>query len=593
VTHDPATAAATAAATAEPTPAHAPLAATATAEAERSLMRLALAQLPLGLSVFDPHDRLQLANARWAELWQVPPALAVPGSEFREIMAHCAGEETEASRHHGPLPLGRVGTRRREWRMADGRHIEVTVTRLADGTTVAVHEDISERRRQQAVIERLARTDPLTGLCNRAVLAQELSHHLRDNPAAERRHAAPAGDEIALLWLDLDRFKQINDTLGHPAGDEVLKQVAERLRRCVRDTDVIVRLGGDEFALLQRGQAQPAAAAALARRVIEVLAQPYALDGQLLHLGTSIGIAVAPYDGTTPEALLRCADLALYGAKAAGRGSFQFFEPGMGGAAQERLRLQADLSRALARQELQLCYQPQVHADTGEVLGAEALLRWQHPQRGAVSPAVFVPLAEQSGDILAIGRWVLAQACQDALQWPASVRVAVNVSAAQFRHGALLRDAAAALSASGLPPHRLELEVTESAMLHDADSALAQLSALRQRGVRVAMDDFGTGYSSLSQLRRFRVDRLKIDRSFVRDVDRDPTAAHIVRAVVALARDLGMDITAEGVETASQRQAVHHAGVRELQGFLYARPMPAAALRALMHSRLGPTETTE
>jgi diguanylate cyclase (GGDEF)-like protein len=538
--------------------------------------------------VFDRHDRLLLANERYLRLWDLPAALGRPGTPYNVIAAATRGREVERPGSGMAPPDAPPGTRRREWLMNDGRHIEVVVTRLADGSCVAVHEDISERRRAEAAIAHLARHDPLTALPNRSVLHETLRRSLPGDGAG----AALPPDEVALLWLDLDRFKEVNDTLGHPAGDTLLQQVAQRLRECVRGDDLVVRLGGDEFALLQRCGAQPASATALARRLVAALSQPFSIDGRAVRIGTSVGIALAPFDGTTPGALLKSADLALYAAKGAGRGTFRFFEPAMDESAQQRRLLQDELRAALALQQLRLDYQPQVNADTGAVTGVEALLRWEHPRRGRVSPADFVPLAEQTGLIVPIGRWVLSQACRDAMDWPDSVRVSVNVSAVQFRQGGLLRDVAAALADSGLAPQRLELEITETVMMADTDTdaAVAQLEELRVSGVRVAMDDFGTGYSSLSHLRRFPFDRLKIDRSFVRDVACDPHAQSIVRAIQALGHSLGMCTTVEGVETAEQLAMVRAQGCTEVQGYLFARPQPAAAVAAwIAGNGLGPT----
>jgi predicted signal transduction protein with EAL and GGDEF domain len=358
--------------------------------------------------------------------------------------------------------------------------------------------------------------------------------------------------------------------------------VAARLRGCVRGSDIVARLGGDEFAVVQLGAPQPAASNALARRLIEALAQPFDLDDQRAHVGTTVGIAVAPFDGEEPEVLLRGADLALYHAKAAARGSVRFFEPEMDAQAQRRRGLEADLRRALPAGELRLHFQPQVSVDPVRVTGLEALLRWQHPQRGLVSPLDFVPLAEETGLIVPIGRWVLQEACREAARWPAHTRVAVNVSAAQFRGSGLLQDVADALRASGLDAGRLEVEITESVMIDDTRHALETLRELRRLGVRIAMDDFGTGYSSLSYLRSFPFDRIKIDRSFVRDMEKNADALSIVRAVSGLGRNLGMATTVEGVETEGQLQAVRREGCAEAQGYLFSKPLPADQVPALL-----------
>jgi len=549
---------------------------------ENVLLRDALERLPYGMCAFDGRDRLVLANARYREIWSLPPAAVRPGTTFAEIIALTPGTETERSRDQ-PRPLpGSEGTRRREWELDNGRIVEVVVSRRADGSCVALHDDVTALRQAQSRITFMARHDTLTGLPNRAVLREELDRAFIRNAR---------GEEMALLCLDLDRFKPVNDTFGHAAGDALLKQVATRLRACARETDLVVRLGGDEFGLVQCGVPQPGSGTALARRVIEALALVFDLDGQPVHIGTSVGIAVAPFDGSDPETLLRNADMAMYRAKTDGRGTLRFFEPEMDARMQSRRGLEADLRLALERQEFALVYQPQIDTDRHAVHGVEALLRWHHPQRGLVSPLDFIALAEETGLIVPIGRWVLQQACCDALAWPAHVRVAVNVSAVQFRHGGLLPDVLAALQASGLPARRLELEITESVVLQDTQQALATLHELRSRGVRVALDDFGTGYSSLSYLRIFPFDRIKVDGSFVRDAGSNPGTRAIIRAIADLGRGLGMSTTAEGVETAAQLQAVRDQGCTEVQGFLFSRPRPAAEIADLIRTlRIAPTQ---
>lgn len=540
---------------------------------ENDMLRQALEDLPHGLCVFDADDRLLLGNDRYRDIWALPPALGHPGTPFAKIMAANPATETESSRARTAAIGPAANLRQREWLLPDGRTVEVTVRRRADGSCVALHEDVTEQRRVAAQLTHLARHDALTGLANRQMLIDELERQL---PRTHR------GETIAVLCLDLDRFKVVNDTLGHAAGDALLREVAARLRSCVRGSDLVSRPGGDEFVLLQFGAPQPAAANALARRVIEALGQPFELDGQRAHIGTTVGIAVAPFDGEEAEVLLRGADLALYHAKTESRGTVRFFEPEMDALAQRRRGLEDDLRRAVHAGELRLHYQPQVSVDPLRVTGVEALLRWQHPQRGMVSPQDFVPLAEETGLIVPIGRWVLHEACRQASEWPADVRVAVNVSAVQFRGSRLLRDVSDALEASGLDARRLEVEVTESVMIDDSRQALETLRELRALGVRIAMDDFGTGYSSLSYLRSFPFDRIKIDRSFVRDMEANPDALSIVRAVAGLGRSLGMATTVEGVETEGQLQAVRREGCAEAQGYLFSRPLPADEIPAVL-----------
>jgi diguanylate cyclase (GGDEF)-like protein len=447
------------------------------------------------------------------------------------------------------------------------------VSRRADGSCVALHEDVTEQRQAQERIHYLARHDLLTGLPNRGVLREELERALA---------ACPRGEVPALLCLDLDRFKPVNDGYGHAVGDALLKQVAERLRACVRETDVVARLGGDEFAVVQRGAGQPLGSTRLAQRIIEALGRPFELEGQVVHIGTSVGVALAPDDGDDPEALLRNADLALYRAKSDGRSTFSYFEVGMNHRIETRRGLENDLRRAIDEGQFTLAYQPRFDLAGAGVVGVEALLRWQHPQRGLVAPGDFITLAEETGLIVPIGRWVLEQACRDALAWPSHVTVAVNVSAVQFARGSVLPDVRHALTCTGLPARRLEIEITESAMIKDSATVLAALHSLRDKGVRVAMDDFGTGYSSLSHLRSFPFDHLKIDRSFVRDAADRPDLQAIVRAVATLAQGLAMQSTVEGVETAEQLRAVGALGCSAVQGYLFSRPVPADAIPALI-----------
>jgi diguanylate cyclase (GGDEF)-like protein len=419
----------------------------------------------------------------------------------------------------------------------------------------------------------MALHDSLTGLANRVLLNERLEQALT---------RVKRGDMVAVHLLDLDHFKHVNDTLGHPAGDKLLKDAAERLRSLVRETDTIARMGGDEFAVLQVGIAQPAGATVLAQRVVEVLCQPYQLDGRQVVVGTSVGIAVGPADGLTTDELMRNADLALYRAKDDGRGTYRFFEADMDAQMRERRAMEQDLRKALPAGEFELHYQPVVHLETDAISGFEALVRWRHPQKGVIPPAQFIPLAEETGFIVPLGEWVVRQACATAVRWPAHTRISVNLSPVQFRNSGLVQVVVGALAASGLAPDRLELEITESALLEDSDATLATLYRLRELGVRIAMDDFGTGYSSLGYLQSFPFDRIKIDRSFIKDVAEGVGSLNIVRAVSALAKGLGMETTAEGVETSEQRDTVRSEGCTEMQGFLFSRPRPAHEIEQLL-----------
>ena len=423
---------------------------------------------------------------------------------------------------------------------------------------------------QNARIVFLAHHDALTGLPNRLMFHERLEHAL-----AQEGHRGG----IALLCLDLDRFKQVNDTLGHPAGDMLLKAVAGRLRGCVCEGDVVARLGGDEFAVLQRGVGLAEHASALAQRIVETLGVPYDLGGDRAVIGASVGVAVATSALCSADMLLRSADLALYRAKSDGRGSFCLFESSMDEQMRARRAIERDLREAPARNEFTMFFQPVFHLRNQRVSGFEALLRWRHPDRGLVSPAEFVPLAEELGLIVPIGEWALAQACAEAATWPDEMGVAVNLSPVQFHSPGLVAAVRRALRMSGLPAHRLELEITESALLQNSKMVLATLHELRALGLRTALDDFGTGYSSLSYLRSFPFDKLKIDQSFVREVTRRPGCRAIVRSVLDLSRELGMTTTAEGVETEDQLDQLFRDGCTEVQGFLFDRPRPAADIR--------------
>lgn len=428
-----------------------------------------------------------------------------------------------------------------------------------------------EAMSQAARIFYMAHHDALTGLPNRLLFHQRLEEALE----RQRRQ----GDGVALLCLDLDRFKQVNDTLGHPAGDMLLKEVAERLRGCVRDGDVVARLGGDEFAILQYGTNQLEQATDLAQRIVEVLGARYRLEGDHAIIGASVGVAVANPDLCTADMLLRSADLALYQAKESGRGAFRFFEASMDERVQARRSLQFDLHEALAHEEFEVVYQPLLDLRSKRISGFEALLRWRHPQRGLVLPGEFISMTEELGLIVSIGEWVMARACADAVTWPEHVKVAVNLSPVQFRNPGLLDAVRSALEGSGLPAHRLELEVTESVLLQDSEAVLLTLHSLRALGCRIALDDFGIGYSSLSYLRNFPFSKIKIDRSFVQDMVDRANCRAIVASIFSLASELGMTTTAEGVETEEQLELLRRTGCTEVQGFLFDYPRPVADIR--------------
>jgi diguanylate cyclase (GGDEF)-like protein len=423
----------------------------------------------------------------------------------------------------------------------------------------------------------MALHDALTDLPNRVLLRERLQHSLE----AVRR-----GDcRVSILLLDLDRFKEINDTLGHSTGDALLQAVVGRLRTCATEADVVARLGGDEFAILNIADEAASEAAALAEKIQAALSTPFDLDHHQVLIGTSIGIAIGPAHGTDPDELMRFADLALYQAKSDGRGTHCFFEPEMDQLVQSRRDLERDLRNALVNGELVLHYQPLVDLRTSRICGFEALLRWRHPVRGMMSPAEFIPVAEDTGLIDPIGEWVLRTACAEAAGWPAYIKVAVNLSPSQFRRRQLVAAVSAALANSGIAPKRLEIEITETVMLRDDEVTFSALSQLRDLGVQIALDDFGTGFSSLSSLRKFPFDRIKIDRTFVSELSHASVdALAIVRSVVQLAAGLGKSTTAEGVETKEQMETVRAMGCSEMQGYYYSRPKPASEIaRMLSH----------
>jgi diguanylate cyclase (GGDEF)-like protein len=437
---------------------------------------------------------------------------------------------------------------------------------MAGGGWLSTHEDVTERRRVEERIEHMARHDALTDLPNRVLFKEKL-----DEAAAR----AQARGMVAVLCLDLDRFKQVNDTLGHGVGDLLLKGVAARLRGCAGEADTIARLSGDEFAVIRERVETAEDAAALARRILEELAAPFLLDGHQVAVGGSIGIALGPADGVDADRLLKNADTAAYRAKSDGRGTYRFFEAGMDERLQERRATELALRAALSRGQFELFYQPLVNVRDRRITGFEALLRWRHPDRGLVSPAEFIPLAEEIGVIVPIGEWVLRTACAEAAGWPSECRVAINVSPAQFSSRNLVSAVTDALAAAGLAPHRLELEITESVLLENSAAVTATLDQLNALGVRISMDDFGTGYSSLSYLQKFPFDKIKIDASFIHSLGRGEESIAIVRAIAGLGKSLGITTTAEGVETEEQLESILAEGCDEVQGYYFSAPRPA------------------
>jgi diguanylate cyclase (GGDEF)-like protein len=543
----------------------------------------ALNNMVQGLAMFDCEHRIVIANRRYAELYGLTPEQVKPGTSIGEIV--------ESRIANGDLPgknaddvvaamISRLqGNGECEYtaRLSNGRYISVSAKPMADGCTVTTHHDITEQRRSEAKIVHMAMHDAVTGLPNRILFNERIKQALT---------GARRGQALAVHFLDLDNFKIVNDTFGHPAGDKLLKAVTERLLELVRGTDTVARMGGDEFAILQAAVAQPADASTLARRAIETLGQPYQIDGQQVVIGASVGIAMGPSDGDAPDQLIRNADLALYRAKADGKGTLSFFEKQMDAKIQERRAMENDMRKAMAAGEFELFYQPVVNLATDGICGCEALVRWRHPIKGLVPPSSFIPLAEELGFIVQLGDWAIREACAAAARWPESVRIAVNLSPVQFRGTGLLQTVIGALASSGLAPSRLELEITETILLDNSEATLSTLYRLRELGVCIALDDFGTGYSSLSYLQSFPFDRIKIDRSFIKDIGDSAGSLNIVRAVTGLAAGLGMETTAEGVETEFQRDTVRGEGCTEMQGFLFSPALPLAELEKRYFSAL-------
>ncbi|WP_211314150.1 putative bifunctional diguanylate cyclase/phosphodiesterase [Humitalea rosea] len=515
----------------------------------------ALNNMTQGLCMFDGQNRLIVHNRRFDEMFGAPdPEAARSGSVAIGML-----------RERGLGGSARLdGLEGGTHELIDGRVIQVSHQAMAEAGWVATYEDVTERRRSHERLLHMTRHDALTGLPNRTLFREQMERRLSHGGAPSR---------MAVLCIDLDGFKGVNDSLGHAAGDELLRVVARRLRDATREADIVARLGGDEFAVITELE-QPAELEALAARLVGALQAPFQIQGQVVAIGASIGVMPRSETQATADELLRNADIALYRAKAEGRGTWRFFEPGMDAEILKRRQFEAELRRALIEEQFELHYQPLLAAEPQALVGFEALVRWRHPRRGLVQPGEFIPLAEEIGLIKSIGAWVLRKACADAAKWPSHIKIAVNLSPLQFMDGDPVRDVELALAASGLPAERLELEITESVLLQDNETTLSSLHRLHAMGVRISMDDFGTGYSSLSYLRRFPFDKIKIDRSFVHALAQDTGSIAIVRAVIGLGKALGMDVLAEGVETAEQLRILKLEGCDELQGYLFSRPQP-------------------
>ena len=548
---------------------------------ERRELSVAVNNIPQGLVLYDDSARVTVCNQRYIEMFGLSPDVAKPGCSMHDLISH----RKETGSFEGDVgefcasiirnvALGKVTHQIAE--AADGRAILIVNQPLEAGGWVATIEDVTERKRADEKIAHLAHYDALTDLPNRVLFRQQLENAL---------NKVQPGEQLAVLYIDIDEFKSVNDALGHSVGDELLKAVALRLRGCLRETDVAARLGGDEFAIIQTAVKRPSDTTQLVERIYQAIREPYDCAGHLVTTDASIGIALAPDDGADLDQLLKNADLAMYGAKADGRRTYRFFEVGMDERVKTRRILELELRQAIMDGGFEVFYQPLLNLQDNKISGCEALLRWRHPRRGMISPSEFIPIAEETGLINALGDWVLSTACIEAASWPDHIRIAVNVSPIQFKSQTLALNVATALAVSGLSACRLELEITEAVLIRDDEAALALLHQLRELGVRIALDDFGTGYSSLSYLQRFPFDKIKIDRCFVKDIVGPAGSSSIVQAVVNIAAARNMTTTAEGVETERQMEWLRDLGCTEMQGFLFSPAISAAEIRRLLLSR--------
>jgi diguanylate cyclase (GGDEF)-like protein len=544
----------------------------------------ALNNMPHGLCMFAADGRLAVMNRRFSEMMNLSDDLVERGAGAADMVMDCvsAGSISAASGKMIVLEIENPQARdiiTTDPDAARDRSLSWTFQPMAGGGAVVLLEDITERRNAEARITHLARYDELTALPNRVNFRDEI----------ERLLAVPHDAEqlSALLFIDLDQFKQINDTLGHPCGDQLLCAVADRLRAMLRPEDFVARFGGDEFVVFQQNIKSNEEAAGLARRIVDHLSERYKIDNHLVEIGASVGIAMTSPAGVSADTLLKNADMALYRAKADGRGTFCFFRDEMAQTVEARRILELDLRKALANEEFELFYQPLVNLKSGRIATCEALLRWNHPVRGTVSPVDIIPVAEEMGLIVDLGRWILRKACMECMKWPEGVSVAVNFSPQQFHQRDVLSEVRYALEVSGLPAHRLEIEITESSLLRNTQLTHDVLSQLRTIGVRISLDDFGTGYSSLSYLHNFPLQKVKIDRSFLEGIDSDRPLT-LLRGVARLSADLGMSVVVEGIETNEQLELISADGtVTEAQGYLFSRPVPAVRVRQLLNASHG------
>jgi diguanylate cyclase (GGDEF)-like protein len=543
---------------------------------EKQRLDKAVNNMTQGLLLFDKSQHLVICNQRYLEMYGLSPDVIKPGCTFREVITHrkATGSFTGDVDKYVARVLHDIPLRNSMVvETSDGRSILIVNEPLADGGWVATHEDITERRRTEERITHLAHYDVLTDLPNRALFHEQLKQELA---------CIAPGEQLAVYYIDIDEFKSVNDSLGHLIGDELLKSIAVSLTRCVGDCGFVARLGGDEFAIVQTAVKTPDDVTDLLNDIFNAIREPFDCFGHQLSTDASIGVALAPEHGVDLDQILKNADMAMYAAKSAGRRTYRFFEPDMDAQVKARRRLESDLRQAISGGELEVYYQPCLSLQSNEITGCEALVRWRHRERGMISPAEFIPIAEETGLINQLGEWVLSTACKAAAAWPDDIKLAVNVSPIQFKSGTLALKIMAALAASGLPANRLELEITEAVLIRDDETALAILHQLRAIGVHIALDDFGTGYSSLSYLQRFPFDKIKIDRCFVNDIaGPGGGSSSIVQAVVNIAAARNMTTTAEGVETEEQQRLLRMLGCSEMQGYLFSPAKPAAELKEL------------
>jgi len=543
----------------------------------------ALNNMPHGLCMFDADRRVVVTNKRLGEILGLAEPRDRKGQTVREFVLDCvqAGSvlRSELDRLSTEIEKRLKGQESKGFTIEkqDGRTLNLTFQGMAKGGSVVLVEDITERKSAEARISHLARYDSLTGLPNRMFMREQM----------EKMLAAASNEPVAVMFVDLDQFKQVNDTLGHPRGDVLLRTVADRLRHLMRSTDLVARFGGDEFVIVQAPITGSDDAAALARRVVAALSDTYEVDGHQVVIGASVGIAMSPRDATSPDHLLKIADMALYWAKADQRGTWRFFEPDMDIRAHARRTLELDLRNALANNAFQVFYQPLFDLKSKRISTCEALVRWPHPLRGMISPAEFIPVAEEMGLIVELGKWVLTEACRTCATWPSDVRVAVNLSANQFRRGNVVETIKQALAETGLDPSRLEIEITESVLFQDTRATRAVLHELRDYGVRISLDDFGTGYSSLSYLQSLPLNKVKIDRSFLEGLETGERSLVLLRGIARLSADLGLSVTVEGIETAEQLALIAaEDSVTEAQGWLFAPALPAREVSLLLDNAI-------